>query len=157
MGSQAIQPVAFQPGRDAATTTGRRIDGDLLRPLFTTGWRWYAVVGISGTVVLAAAAAWIYQMSTGFGVSGIRRPVFWGFYIVSFVFWIGISHAGTLISAILRVTGAEWRRRRTALLGCPRGLSQLKIATSSGPLLAERPSQPLANRPEAPATWPGAE
>jgi Ni/Fe-hydrogenase subunit HybB-like protein len=46
----------------------------------------------------------------GIGVAGIRRPVFWGFYLVDFVFWIGISHAGTLISAILRLTDADWRK-----------------------------------------------
>ena len=46
----------------------------------------------------------------GIGVAGIRRPVFWGFYITNFVFWIGISHAGTLISAILRLTNAGWRK-----------------------------------------------
>ena len=44
------------------------------------------------------------------GVTGLQRPVFWGFYIVDFVFWIGISHAGTLISAILRLTDAAWRK-----------------------------------------------
>jgi len=44
------------------------------------------------------------------GVTGLDRPVFWGIYIVDFVFWIGISHAGTLISAILRLTGAAWRK-----------------------------------------------
>ena len=44
------------------------------------------------------------------GVTGLQRPVFWGFYIVDFVFWIGISHAGTLISAILRLTDAGWRK-----------------------------------------------
>ena len=46
----------------------------------------------------------------GFGVTGIRWPVFWGFHITDFVFWIGISHAGTLISAILRLVNAGWRR-----------------------------------------------
>jgi molybdopterin-containing oxidoreductase family membrane subunit len=46
----------------------------------------------------------------GIGVWGLNRPVYWAFDITNFVFWIGISHAGTLISAILRVTGAEWRR-----------------------------------------------
>jgi molybdopterin-containing oxidoreductase family membrane subunit len=44
------------------------------------------------------------------GVTGLQRPVFWGLYIVNFVFWIGISHAGTLISAILRLTDAAWRK-----------------------------------------------
>ena len=49
-------------------------------------------------------------MYFGFGISGIRWPVYWGFYVTSFVFWIGISHAGTLISAILRLVDAGWRR-----------------------------------------------
>ncbi len=53
---------------------------------------------------------WGHQIFNDIGVAGITRPVFWGFYITNFVFWIGISHAGTLISAILRVTSAEWRR-----------------------------------------------
>jgi molybdopterin-containing oxidoreductase family membrane subunit len=52
----------------------------------------------------------MYQIWFGFGVSGKRWPVFWGFYITNFVFWIGISHAGTLISAILRLVNAGWRR-----------------------------------------------
>ena len=49
-------------------------------------------------------------MYIGFGVTGINWPVYWGFYITNFVFWIGISHAGTLISAILRLVNAGWRR-----------------------------------------------
>ena len=46
----------------------------------------------------------------GFGMTGINNPIFWAFYITNFVFWIGISHAGTLISAILRLVNAGWRR-----------------------------------------------
>ena len=65
---------------------------------------------LSGLVAALFIFAWGYQVRNGIGVAGINRPVFWGFYITNFVFWIGISHAGTLISAILRVTGAEWRR-----------------------------------------------
>jgi len=60
--------------------------------------------------VLAAAGAFTYQVWTGIGVWGIDRPVFWAFDITNFVFWIGISHAGTLISAILRLANATWRR-----------------------------------------------
>jgi molybdopterin-containing oxidoreductase family membrane subunit len=66
-------------------------------------------------VVLMAAVGWgafMYarQILFGMGETGMTRPVFWGIYMVNFIFFIGISHAGTLISAILRVTGAEWRR-----------------------------------------------
>ena len=50
------------------------------------------------------------QVYYGFGITGIRWPVYWGFYVTNFVFWIGISHAGTLISAILRLVNAGWRR-----------------------------------------------
>ena len=49
-------------------------------------------------------------MYNGFGMTGINNPIFWAFYITNFVFWIGISHAGTLISAILRLVNAGWRR-----------------------------------------------
>src|SRR5690242_2691039 len=87
-----------------------KINGDLLRPVLAPHKSWYLVVAVSGLGVAAALGAFIYQLYKGFGVTGIDRPVYWGFYITNFVFWIGISHAGTLISAILRVTRAEWRR-----------------------------------------------
>src|SRR5215471_10655306 len=86
------------------------INTDLLRSVFRTGKWWYRTVLIGGSVMLAAGAAFLYQAYVGIAVAGINRPVYWAFYITNFVFWIGISHAGTLISAILRVTGAEWRR-----------------------------------------------
>ena len=59
---------------------------------------------------LMGLGTWAYQMFNGFGVTGINNPIFWAFYITNFVFWIGISHAGTLISAILRLVNAGWRR-----------------------------------------------
>jgi molybdopterin-containing oxidoreductase family membrane subunit len=88
----------------------RKIDDDLLRPLLQTSWRFYLLVAFLGSIVLTGLVTWAYQMWNGFGVSGINNPVFWAFYITNFVFWIGISHAGTLISAILRLVNAGWRR-----------------------------------------------
>ncbi|MBI3401641.1 MAG: polysulfide reductase NrfD [Acidobacteria bacterium] len=90
--------------------TAKRIADDLLRPLLNTSWRFFLLVAILGAIVLTGASAWMYQVWNGFGESGKRWPVFWGFYITNFVFWIGISHAGTLISAILRLVNAGWRR-----------------------------------------------
>ena len=87
-----------------------RINVDLLRPLLRTSWRFYLVAGILGSIVVTAFFSWISQAYFGFGVSGIRWPIYWGFYVTNFVFWIGISHAGTLISAILRLVNAGWRR-----------------------------------------------
>ena len=54
-------------------------------------------------------AAWAWQIWVGMGVAGIRTPQMWALYITNFVFWIGIGHAGTLISAILYLFRAKWR------------------------------------------------
>jgi molybdopterin-containing oxidoreductase family membrane subunit len=83
---------------------------DLWRPLHGTSALYRSVVAVLAVVTLWGLFAWGYQLTRGIGVAGIRRPVFWGFYLVDFVFWIGISHAGTLISAILRLTDAGWRK-----------------------------------------------
>ena len=88
----------------------QRINDDLLRPLSQSSWRFYVLIALLGGLVLMGAVAWINQAWQGFGITGIRWPVFWGFYVTNFVFWIGISHAGTLISAILRLVNARWRR-----------------------------------------------
>jgi len=53
--------------------------------------------------------AFAWQYKHGLGVTGMGHPVSWSFYLINFVFFIGISHAGTLISAILRITHATWR------------------------------------------------
>ncbi|HSU57910.1 MAG TPA: NrfD/PsrC family molybdoenzyme membrane anchor subunit [Bryobacteraceae bacterium] len=83
---------------------------DLWRPLAGVSRRYVAVVSLLLAITLWGLFCWGYQLHQGIGVAGIRRPVFWGFYLVNFVFWIGISHAGTLISAILRLTEAQWRK-----------------------------------------------
>jgi Ni/Fe-hydrogenase subunit HybB-like protein len=91
-------------------TAAPHLTRDLLRPLLYTSWRFYVFAAIPAVFVLAGLLSWLTQMWLGFGISGIRWPVFWGFYVTNFVFWIGISHAGTLISAILRLVQAGWRR-----------------------------------------------
>src|ERR1044072_6199662 len=90
--------------------TDAKINSELLQPVMKTGRWWYVTVAASGALMLAAIFAFGLQLTRGIGVWGLNRPVMWAFDITNFVFWIGISHAGTLISAILRVTGAEWRR-----------------------------------------------
>ena len=90
--------------------SSRKLTDDLLRPLLQTTWRFYLLVAFLGSLVLMGLVTWAWQMYNGFGVSGINNRIFWAFYITDFVFWIGISHAGTLISAILRLVNAGWRR-----------------------------------------------
>ena len=83
----------------------------LIDPLFAPLDRGFKLsVGVLLALVLWGAALYLRQVMLGLGVTGMGRPVYWSMYIVNFIFFIGISHAGTLISAILRVTGAEWRR-----------------------------------------------
>ena len=91
-------------------TTAEQIEQDLLRPLFHSSGKYWIAVAFATSLLLAGVAAFCYQLYNGIGVWGINSPVFWAFDITNFVFWIGISHAGTLISAILRLTNATWRR-----------------------------------------------
>ena len=82
----------------------------LWRPLNGFSRAYLLALGVAILVGSWGLGCWGYQISRGIGVAGIRRPTMWGFYLVNFVFWIGISHAGTLISAILRLTDAGWRK-----------------------------------------------
>ena len=93
-----------------AAKTPEQITDDLLRPLQAASGRYWSFLALFGGIIVAALCAYGWQIYAGIGVAGIRRPVFWGFYITNFVFWIGLSHAGTLISAILRLANATWRR-----------------------------------------------
>ena len=86
------------------------IRADLWRPLSEFSTQYWFAVALCSVIVAVALGAWGYQIATGLGLAGYNRPVFWAFYEVDFVFWIGISHAGTLISAILRLTHAGWRK-----------------------------------------------
>jgi molybdopterin-containing oxidoreductase family membrane subunit len=92
-----------------------RSDEAIIAAVFTVGpsfARWAIALG---AVVVWAVFAWVWQLWNGLGVTGLGRPVFWGLYITNFVFFIGISHAGTLISAILRIVDAEWRQPITRM------------------------------------------
>ncbi len=91
---------------------------------------WGVVIFLVLTVVFALVGAWGYMIAEGMGVTGLTRPVYWGIFIVNTVFWIGISHAGTFISALLRVMKYEVRRpfTRAAELMTTFGLVQAGIS-----------------------------
>ncbi len=90
-------------------------DAALLAPIERTGPGFYWTAGLLSLFILWGAIAYWAQLSEGLGVTGLHQPVSWGFYVTNFVFFIGISHAGTLISAILRLSKAEWRRPVTRM------------------------------------------
>src|SRR5512145_1103879 len=93
--------------------TESELEKTVLSPLRKTSMQFYFIVVGLGLVLAAGVIALVNQWWLGLGVTGLNRPVYWGIYITNFVFFIGISHAGTLISAILRIARAEWRRSIT--------------------------------------------
>src|SRR5512142_2351076 len=86
-----------------------RLEERVLAPLRGTGRRYVAWVAFLLAVLGWALFAYIQQLQHGLIVTNLRDRISWGLYIASFVFFIGISHAGTLLSAILRVTRAHWQ------------------------------------------------
>ncbi len=95
--------------RSVSAPADSQINRDLLSVMEGTSLGWLALLSACLLVMGAAGATWIYQVYIGLGIAGYTHPVFWGVYIVTFVFWVGIAHAGTLISAILFLFRAKWR------------------------------------------------
>jgi molybdopterin-containing oxidoreductase family membrane subunit len=79
------------------------------KPNMADGLLW----GLLGGLVLLGLVMWVRQFVLGLGVTGLNRPVYWGVYITNFVFFIGLAHSGTFISAILRLAGQGWRKPLT--------------------------------------------
>jgi len=89
------------------TTVSDKI-GSIVLTKATPRW-WWVGFSIAFLLVMLLLYAVTYLFSVGTGIWGIKIPVGWGFAIVNFVWWIGIGHAGTLISAILLLLRQEWR------------------------------------------------
>jgi molybdopterin-containing oxidoreductase family membrane subunit len=85
------------------------VDRLVLRALAPPGRMYWAFVALLALTVGAGASTWMFQVWTGLGVTGLRQPVMWATYITNFVFWVGIAHSGTLISAILFLFRSRWR------------------------------------------------
>jgi molybdopterin-containing oxidoreductase family membrane subunit len=98
-----------------ALTAAAEVEAHLIGTLGPMSRRLKIVVGGLSVIVATGVIAWIYQLWRGLAVTAMTDYFSWGVYIVDFVFFIGISMAGTLISAILRLTGAEWRRPITRM------------------------------------------
>ena len=94
------------PGHTFATVTDK-ISSIILTKRTPYGWVFGFAVSFSLMMVLFMAVG--YLLLKGVGIWGINVPVGWGFAIINFVWWIGIGHAGTLISAILLLLNQKWR------------------------------------------------
>jgi Ni/Fe-hydrogenase subunit HybB-like protein len=100
-----LDPV-LAPGHTYASVTDKIASSVLTRPL-GIGWLFGFTIAFTAVMILFVAVTWLF--TKGVGIWGINIPVGWGFAIVNFVWWIGIGHAGTLISAILYLLNQKWR------------------------------------------------
>src|SRR5262245_57326051 len=102
----SADPPVIRPGHTYASVTDH-ISQIVLTRGTTRGW----LVGfiISALLLVMFLYAITITIAVGVGLWGVNIPVAWGFAIVNFVWWIGIGHAGTLISAILLLLRQEWR------------------------------------------------
>src|ERR1700745_3214522 len=96
----------IEPGYTFATVTDKISSIVLTRPV-SNGWLVGFGIGFLITMMLLYAVGYLFLR--GVGIWGVNIPIGWGFAIVNFVWWIGIGHAGTLISAILLLLRQEWR------------------------------------------------
>ena len=96
--------------QDYSHSSDKELNSNLLRDVLGTPKWWWSAFGMLFLIWITGMGAYGWELNQGIGVLGVNRPVYWGFFITNFVFWIGISHAGIMVSAILRLTQAEWRR-----------------------------------------------
>jgi Ni/Fe-hydrogenase subunit HybB-like protein len=110
MSSEVIYPPKRQPllrrGHSLESVTDKISSIVLAREL---RWGWVVGMFVSFLLVQVLLVSVAYLFVRGVGIWGIQIPVAWGFAIVNFVWWVGIGHAGTLISAILLLLKQEWR------------------------------------------------
>src|SRR5512137_2879 len=133
-----------------------RLEERVLAPLRGTGWRYFAWMAFLLVVLGWALYAYVQQLEHGLIVTNLRDRISWGLYIASFVFFIGISHAGTLLSAILRVTRAHWQMPITRMAEFITGVA-LMVAALFPAIDMGRPER-LANmvlfgRWQSPLIW----
>jgi molybdopterin-containing oxidoreductase family membrane subunit len=103
---EAQRPPIIEPGHSFASVTDH-ISSIVLTRATPKGWYFGFAIAFSVAMMLFYSLG--YLVLTGIGIWGVNVPVGWGFAIVNFVWWIGIGHAGTLISAILLLLRQSWR------------------------------------------------
>jgi molybdopterin-containing oxidoreductase family membrane subunit len=87
-----------------------KINEDVLRSMENPRMIYWVSVGLCVALLSLGVIGVIHQYRTGLGVANLNWPQMWGLYIATFIFWIGMSHSGTLLSAILHITHADWRK-----------------------------------------------
>ncbi len=103
------QPEPWVEGHNTDTTISAKLTEFILNPVWKTPRGWFMATGIAFLLLMLYFFAIATLLYIGIGIWGINIPVGWGFDIINFVWWIGIGHAGTLISAILLLLRQDWR------------------------------------------------
>lgn len=108
----------------------------LIKPLEGAGRGFILTVVVLAGIVAFGAFAYVWQLVHGLGVTGLNRPVTWGFYIINCIFFIAISYGGTMTSAILRLVNARWRlpitRAAEVITVCALGVGAVNIMLDMG-------------------------
>ncbi|GBC69678.1 hypothetical protein HRbin01_01380 [archaeon HR01] len=117
----------------------------------------YLTLGVLLTVIGLAVYAWLQQLSTGLGVTGLNRPAVWGIYMANFVFFISISMSGTFISAVMRLLNLEWGKPITRIAEVVTVgslvMAALNILFDVGQLFRALVYIPLYGRIQSPVGW----
>jgi molybdopterin-containing oxidoreductase family membrane subunit len=103
-----------------------QVDREIIGTLHPTV-AWFIGLGVAVFVLAVGIFAWMYQIYAGTGVDGYTGSVMWGVFIITFVFWVGIGHAGTLISAILYLFRAGFR---TTIYRCAEAMTVFAVMTA---------------------------
>jgi len=115
-----VSEITYEPGAEPedvgvgehvpAAMTQKSLNADILRMLDRPGKIWWGVFLLDLLILAIGAVAERNQIVLGIGVAGHTRPVMWASYVANFVFWVGIAHCGTLVSAILFLFRSHFRR-----------------------------------------------
>jgi molybdopterin-containing oxidoreductase family membrane subunit len=111
----------------AEATSFAKINDTVLSTLDPPGKKYWLVIGLLLCFVAAMFLTVGYQVLVGIGIAGMNHPVGWGSYIVNFVFWVGIAHSGTLISAVLYLFKVRWR---TAICRSSEAMTVIAVMTA---------------------------
>jgi molybdopterin-containing oxidoreductase family membrane subunit len=91
--------------------TFAEVSDDVVRSIVETGPAYWWTLGLTVMVTVGCFfLPWFYQLHVGLQASGMNHPVVWGTYLANFIFFIGLSHSGTLLSAVLHITQSDWRK-----------------------------------------------
>jgi molybdopterin-containing oxidoreductase family membrane subunit len=115
------------PVAEFAEPTYAEVNRDVIATLAPPTRNWLLGMGLVVLGVAFGGFCWGYQIKDGLGITGYTPPIFWGSYITTFVFWVGIAHSGTLISAILLLFRAAWR---TAIYRAAEAMTVFAVMTA---------------------------